>query len=72
MAAKKEELKTPEQVAQELNAIKWELRRAKLKTAWQITKAVLFPVIVVLGVIAFIVYGALFAILGESLKKITK
>ena len=52
------------------------LKRAKLKaqwlTAWQITKAVLFPLVVIVGAIGFIVFGALFAILAESFKRVTK
>lgn len=52
--------------------IQKEKRKAKLKAIWQITKAILFPLVVVVGVVAFVVYGALFAVLGESLKKIVK
>lgn len=55
-----------------LRQIQREKRNAKLKAIWQVTKAVLFPLVVVVGVVAFVVYGALFAVLGESLKKITK
>jgi nitrate reductase NapE component len=55
-----------------LIAIQREKRKAKLKSFWQVTKAVLFPLVVVVGVVGFIVYGAMFAVIGESLKKITK
>jgi hypothetical protein len=32
----------------------------------------LFPLVVVVGVVGFVVFGALFAVLGESFKKIVK
>ena len=47
-------------------------RRAKRIMIWQVTKAVAFPFMVIIGFIGFIVFGALFAILGESFKKILK
>lgn len=47
-------------------------RKAQWLTAWQITKAVLFPLVVIVGAIGFIVFGALFAILAESFKRVTK
>jgi hypothetical protein len=73
----------PEMTPAELEELRLEyerrlikLKRDKVKaqwvTAWQTTKALMFPFVVILGIIAFVVYGALFAIIGESLKKITK
>jgi len=70
---------TPEELEQKRLAIESELiaiQRAKTKakwvTAWQITKTVLFPVFVVVAIVAFVCGGAVLGILGESLKKITR
>jgi len=52
--------------------LKRERRKAKIMAAWHIAKAVLFPFVVILAAIGFVVFGALFAILGESFKRITK
>ena len=49
-----------------------EKRRAQWVAAWQITKAVCFPLVVLVGVVGFVVFGALFAVLGESFKKILR
>lgn len=59
-------------VENQLIAIKRDKRKAKLTAAWQITKAVLFPIFVIVAVVAFICGGAILGILGESLKRIYK
>ena len=60
------------EIEQRLIALKREALKAKWLTAWQITKAVLFPLVVIVGAIGFVVFGALFAILAESFKRVTK
>ena len=60
------------EIEKQLIALKREALKAKWLTAWQITKAVLFPLVVIVGAIGFIVFGALFAILAESFKRVTK
>ena len=60
------------EIEKRLIALKREKTKAKWLAAWQITKVILFPLVVVVGVVGFIVFGALFAVLGESFKKIYK
>jgi hypothetical protein len=60
------------EIEQRLIALKREALKAKWLTAWQITKAVLFPLVVIVGAVGFVVFGALFAILAESFKRVTK
>ena len=79
MTTKKTYDLTPEELEQKRLAIEQELiaiKRAKTKakwvTAWQITKAVLFPVFVVVAVVAFVCGGAILGVLGESLKRVVK
>ena len=60
------------EIEQRLIALKREALKAKWLTAWQITKAVLFPLFVIVGAVGFVVFGALFAILAESFKRVTK
>ena len=60
------------EIEQRLIALKREKVKAQWVAGWQITKAVLFPFMVIVGFLGFIVFGALFAILGESFKRITK
>jgi hypothetical protein len=60
------------EIEQRLIALKREAVKAKWLTAWQITKAVLFPLFVIVGAVGFVVFGALFAILAESFKRVTK
>jgi hypothetical protein len=60
------------EIEQRLIALKREKVKAQWVAGWQITKAVMFPLVVVVGVVGFVVFGALFAILGESFKRITK
>jgi hypothetical protein len=60
------------EIEQRLVALKREALKAKWLTAWQITKAVLFPLFVIVGAVGFVVFGALFAILAESFKRVTK
>ena len=59
-------------IERKLIALKREKTKAQWLAVWQITKVVLFPLVVVVGVIGFVVFGALFAVLGESFKKIVK
>ena len=60
------------EIEKRLIALKREALKAKWLTAWQITKAVLFPLVVIVGAVGFVVFGALFAILAESFKLVTK
>jgi hypothetical protein len=60
------------EIEQQLIQIVREKRRAQWLAGWQITKAVFFPLVVLVGVVGFVVFGALFAVLGESFKKILR
>jgi len=60
------------EIEKQLIALKREALKAKWLTAWQITKAVLFPFVVIVAAVGFVVFGALFAILAESFKRVTK
>jgi hypothetical protein len=60
------------EIEKRLIALKREKVKAQWLAVWQIIKVVLFPLVVVVGVVGFVVFGALFAVLGESFKKIYK
>jgi len=78
-AEKKNEEMTPAEleeirlgIEQRLIALQREKTKAKWLMAWQVTKAVLFPVFVIVAIVAFVCGGAVLGILGESLKRVVK
>jgi hypothetical protein len=61
---------TAEDFEKELELIKAEKLRARITLTKQIFRVVFFPIVIVVGFFVAIVFGTLFALLGESLKKI--